>query len=259
MRAFVFSLAFLGSSVAWGQDGQVSVRPAGVTLVWERGDKEAFEHMMVLNAQSPVTVALYVSSKGKKIVSFDRDKSKVTSLTDDQATKMKGEIGHFPRIAKDGSAAFIELRGDVPISSKAGSLLAKGELKVAVASKTSAKRSKVVPAAKGSKLELAEDLVFEISEAGKPSWGDDPFSVSLKIKRDIPEVAKVRFFDAEGQEIEASSAGSSRSGFLGRVTLTRDYNLKRKVDKLSVEMDLWTDLAELTVPFDVKLGVGGAK
>jgi hypothetical protein len=40
--------------------------------------------------------------------------------------------------------------------------------------------------------------------------------------------------------------------------VTRDFNLKRKVDEIVVEVDVWTDLEELTVPFEVKAGIGGA-
>ncbi|MFP6864396.1 MAG: hypothetical protein VCA35_00535, partial [Roseibacillus sp.] len=75
----------------------MTVRPAGVTLIWEQGDKDAFEHLMVLNSQHPVSVALYVTSSEKKIVSVDSSKSKLTTLSDDQGTKLKGEMGHFPR------------------------------------------------------------------------------------------------------------------------------------------------------------------
>jgi hypothetical protein len=259
VKGLVFFLALLVFGGARGQEAKVTVRPAGVTLIWEQGDKDAFDHQAVLNSQKPVALALYVEAENKKIVSFDADKSKLTSITDDQGTKIKGSVAHFPRIAKDGSAAFIEVRGEDPVSPQAETLFVKGVLKLAVASKTEAKRSKVVEAKKGSKVELAENLVFEISEAGKPGWGDDPFALTLKIKRDIPEVAKVRFFDGEGKQIEASRSGSSRGGFFNKVTVTRDYNLKRKVDKISVEVDLWTDLEEIMVPFDVKVGVGGAK
>ena len=258
MKGLVFFLALLVFGGARGQDSKVTVRPAGVTLIWEQGDKDAFEHWTVLNSQDPVSVALYVTSSGKKIVSVDSSKSKLTTLSDDQGTKLKGEMGHFPRLAKDGSAAFLELHGEDPVSPKAQFVIAKGELKIAMASKTNAVRSKVVAARKGSKLELAEKFVFEITKAGKPDWGDDPFAVTLSIKRDIPEVASVRFFDADGKQIESSTGGSSRSGFLGRVKVTREFKLKRKADKISVEIDLWEDLENVVVPFDVKIGVGGA-
>jgi hypothetical protein len=230
-----------------------------VTLLWEQGDEEAFEHLSVLNQQSPVAMALYVTAKEKKIVSFDSDKCKLTLLTDDQGTKIAGQMGYFPRIAKDGSAAFLELMGENAVSPKAQAVIAKGNLTVALASKTDAKRSEVVDVKKGAKLELAENLVFEITKAGKPDWGDDPFSVTLEIKRDIEEVANFRFFDGEGKQIEASQAGSSRGGFLGRVSVSLDFNLKAKAEKLSLELDLWTDLEEVLVPFDLKVGVGGAK
>ena len=252
-------LAMLGWSGAWGEERKVSVRAAGVTVIWEQGNKEAFEHMMVLNSQHPVALALYITAKGKKIVAIDSDKSKLTSLGDDQETNIKGRLGHFPRLAKDGSAAFVEIQGENGVSTKAEALVAKGSLAISTASKTDSKRSKVVKAKKGSKLEFGEGLNFEIAQAGKPDFGDDPFAVTLKIKRDIPEVAKFRFFDADGKEIEAHQTGSSRGGGLGNVSVTRDFNLKRKADQIRVEIDRWTDLGKVVVPFDVKVGIGGGK
>ena len=259
MGKVVFLLALMVGSVAFAEGEKVTIRPAGVTLLWEQGDEKSFEHLSVLNSQEPVALALYLSGNEKKIVLIDRDKSKLATFTDDQGTEIEGKIGHFPRIAKDGSAAFVEVRGEKAVSPKAEALLAKGQFKVAVASKTEVKRSKVVSAKKGSKVELAEDLVFEITKTGKPDWGDDPFALTLKIQRDISEVAMFRFYDEEGKQIESRGTGSGRGGFLGKVTVTRDFNLKRKAAKLILEVDRWTDLEKIAVPFDVKVGIGGGR
>ena len=107
MRGFVFPLVFLIFESAFGQEEAISIRPAGVTLIWEKVDQDAFEHVSILHSQKPVAVALYLTSGAKKIVSIDRDASKLSSLTDDQGTKMKGRIGYFPDIAKNGSGAFV--------------------------------------------------------------------------------------------------------------------------------------------------------
>lgn len=256
MSRVVFSLAFLSWGVAFGQ---VSVVPAGVTLIWQAADKDAFEHHFVLNSQKPVAIAFYAESKGKKIVSFDRNKSKVSSLTDDQGTKIKAEVAYFAKIAKDGSAAFLEVNGETPVSSKASSLLVKASLQFDLASKTETSKSKVIAVKKGAKIELAEDLVFEIDEFGKPDFGEEPFSVELKIKRDIPDVAEVRFYDEAGNEIESESQGSSRMAFGKRVTVSRNYSLKKKVANLRMEVDRWADLERVTVPVDATIGIGGGK
>jgi len=259
MRGFVFPLVFLIFESAFGQEEAISIRPAGVTLIWEKVDQDAFEHVSILHSQKPVAVALYLTSGAKKIVSIDRDASKLSSLTDDQGTKMKGRIGYFPDIAKNGSGAFVSVEGETHISSKAQSLILKGRIHVALASKTNAKRSKVVPARKGSKLVLAEDLVFEIENAGKDDFREGRFGITLKIDRDIPMVAKVRFFDGEGKQIDANSSGSGRMGFGRRVTVTRDFSLERSIKEISIEVDLWADLQEVEVPFDLKVGVGGGQ
>lgn len=258
MRRLVFFLALLGVVPVVGQE-KVTVRAAGVSLVWEDEKKieAAFEHNPILHAHKPVTLAVMIIAGDKKIVSINRDKSKLDLFGDDSGTKMKARLEHFPKIAKDGSAAIVDISGDKPLARGAEAIVAKGAVQLAVASKTDAKRSKLVEVKKGSKVNLGEKFVFEISDAGKPDWGEDPLSITLKINRDIPEVAKVRFFDEKGEQIEADQAGSSRGGFFRKVTVTRDFNLKRKVGKVFVEMDIWTDLEEKSVPFDLKVGVGG--
>ena len=75
VKGLVFFLALLVFGGARGQESKVTVRPAGVTLIWEQGDKVAFDHQAVLNSQKPVALALYVEAENKKIVSFDADKS----------------------------------------------------------------------------------------------------------------------------------------------------------------------------------------
>jgi hypothetical protein len=259
MRWFIVAFVFLNFESVFGQDQAISIKAAGVTLIWEKIDEDAFDHVSILHSQKPVAVTLYLKSEAKKIVSIDRKGSKLSSLTDDQGTKMKGRIGHFPDIAKNGSGAFVDVEGETYISSKAQRLILKGTIHVALASKTNAKRSKVVPARKGSKLILADDLVFEVENAGKDDFREGRFGITLKIDRDIPMVAKVRFFDGDGKQIDAKSEGSGRMGFGRRVTVTRDFSLERSAKEISIEVDLWADLKEVDVSFDLTIGVGGGK
>ena len=128
-----------------------------------------------------------------------------------------------------------------------------------VASQSETKATKPVAYKKGDKVELGEDFAFEISEIGKPKWGKDPLSVTLKWSRKVPELAAVRFFDADGKEIESSNGGSSSMGFSGKYTVSKSYNLKKKSDVLKIEMDLWVDLEKITVPLNVAVGLNGAK
>lgn len=41
----------------------------------------------ILGARHPVTVSLYIESAGRKIISIDRDRSKVTSLVNERGSQ----------------------------------------------------------------------------------------------------------------------------------------------------------------------------
>lgn len=260
VKRIVFLAMALGGGVSGPRAEEVvQVRPAGVALLWSQDEEKAFDHLAILNQPHPVGLALSLRSAGKKIVSVDEEGSKVLTFADDRGTDLKGEFGYFPQIAEDGSVAILDLHGTRSVSPEAGALIAKGQLKVGLASRTNALRAGPVEVGKGAVLKFADDLQFEITRAGKPEWGDAPFSVSLTIKRDVPEVAAVRFFDGTGKQIEAERAGSSRSGFLGRVSLTWDFTLQARVEQLAAEVDVWSDLEEKVAPFDLRVGIGGAK
>jgi hypothetical protein len=235
-----------------------SVRPSALQVVWE-DDKEAFDGFGVLNTMNPVELALLLDAGGRKLIEVDDRGSKVTDFKDDKGTDLDGEFGPFPKVSEDKSMARFSVRGGKPPVAGAGAVSAKGVVKIRTGSKVETKTSKVVEAKKGATVAVSDTLEFEVTKTGKPDWGDEPFMVEFEIKRDIPEVAAVRFYDADGKEVESSSGGGGRMSFLNRVTVSKEYKLARKLDAFRVETDLWTDMEETEVPFDVTVAVGGAK
>jgi len=247
----------------WGVAGSMlwaapSVKPVGVSVVWEER-KDDFDGFSTMNQQHPVKVAVLIDMDGLGIIDLDDAASKITKLTDDAGKDLDGEIWTFPSISKDGKLMRLEINGKKAPTSGSKSLSAKGALVVMTGSKTEVKRSELVPAEKGATVKVSEKLSFEISKAGKPQWGDDPFMVELEVKRDIPEVAEVLFYDDQGELIESDEGGASRMGFFKKVTVQKSYNLKRKVKSFRVEVKVWTDMKEVEVPFDLTFGIGGAK
>lgn len=247
-------MMMLVAGAAFAAEPKVEV--SGVQLVW-KDDAEAFGGFDLFGAQRPVSLALVADGGGEKVIAFDSDGSSLDSFGDDKGGKFEAKIGPFDKIAEDGSGVRFELWSEDAPTQGATALIARGTVKIRTGGATATRKSEIVALTKGGEVELGEGLAFEISKVGKPDWGDDPMQVELKINRDIPEVAAVRFYDKNGQEIESSESGSGRMGFMKKVTVTKGYTLKREVKEVRLEMDVWTDMEEHEVPFEVKVGIGG--
>ena len=255
---FLIILAILATTVAYPATirAELSVEPAGMKIIW-KSLKDEFDGFQTYNSEQGVYLTLAVKGGSKGIISFDKEKSKI--VMSDGINDLKGEFGIWNKISKDGKTMRIEVSADQVPSTEASKLSLKGGLAMMVASKTETKASESREFNKGDKVELSEGFKFEIESIGKPKWGDDPLEVAFKWQRKVPELAAVRFYDAEGTLIESSSGGSSSMGMLGKYSVTKSYKLKKKAAKLKIEVDLWMDAETVTVPVDLAVGLGVAQ
>jgi len=247
--------------IAGGMPGmaraEVSVEPAGMKIVWKTLKKE-FDGFQTYNSGEGVYLSLGVSAGGKGIIGFDKKKSKIKLLAGGQDLDATFEMWNS-RTSKDGKTMRVEAKTKKLPGAAATDLKVSGAVGLILSSKKETKTTKVTAYKKGVEVELVKGFSFEVDSLGKPKWGDHPLEISLKWSRDIPELAAVRFFDAEGKEIESSSNGSSSMEFLGKRSVSKQYKLKRKVDKFRIEMDLWVDMEHVSAPIDFTLGIGGKK
>lgn len=228
------------------------------------GDRKMNQELRAFNWSKGTKVALLLKSQGKAIVALDEDGSKISVFGDDQGTdftKMKGKFGRegvgfgFPRVSEDGKALLAEVAtSGIP---KKGSkvVVLKGELLVSVASKSALKKSEVVELKKGAELTVGK-YTFKVEKVGKPDWGDAALAISLKSPVDHKEFKGIVFYDAEGKEIESEQAGSGSMGMFGKRTYTVSFNFMKKIDKIIMGVEQWTDLEVIKVPIDLKVGAG---
>ena len=263
----LFCILGLAAGVA---AAQVEVSVAGIRVVGKgyraeqedqkfKGDKlRAFNHF------AGTSVGLLITSKEKVIVGLDEDGSKITIFGDSQGTdftKANGLFGRegakfgFSDQSDDKMALMTEVESGGLPAKGTKEIILKGELMVSVASKSVLTKSELVDAKKGAKVVVGIHS-FEIDELGKPDWGKDPLSITLKSSVNHKDFKAFKFFDAEGKEIESKRAGSSSMGIFGKRTYGVTFNLKRKVDQIVLGLDGWTDLEKVQVPFDVKIGTG---
>ncbi len=235
---------------------EIKVEPAGMKIVW-KSLKEEFGGFKTYNASAGTYVSLALRAGEKGLIAFDKDKSKIS--ISDGTSDLGGKFGTWERISKSAKVMRVEVNADKLPGAGAHSLELTGSISVMVASKTETQASEARAFKKGDEVKLTDAFQFKIGKIGKPKWGDDPLSVSLKWGRKIPELAAVRFYDGEGKEIKSKPDGSSWGTFIGKYTVTKSYSLKRKSDVIKIEMDLWTDVETINVPVKLKMGYYGGQ
>jgi len=228
---------------------------------------EGFNGLVPFNTQSKGTsLALLIDTGGGSIIKIDDDASKLESFTDssgaDLMVKAKGfnrnGFGSFPKVSEDGKMALVEINAVGVPAKGADKVTAKGTLVIHTASKKKTVKSMPIELKKGTKFTLG-GIELKITKAGKPDFGDDPLAVQFQTSnKAIQMLAGVKFYDSSGTEIESEESGSSSMGFGKKFTYGEDYDLKKAVTgKVIVEFEVWTDLKESEIPFDITAGVGG--
>lgn len=236
---------------------EITVKPAGIQIVWD-SMKDEFGGFTTFNASDGLAVTLGVYATEKGFIDFNKRQSKV-SISDGE-NDMGGKFGMWDRISKDTKSMSIVVESKEPIKAGVDSFQIKGELLATTATATTTNSTKLRKFKKGDKVDTIEGFAFEIDKVGKPEWGDDPLAISIKWQKSIPELAAVRFYDAQGKEIESSAGGSTSFSAFGKVTsVNKTYNLARKVDMVRMEVDLWSDLEEIVIPLDLIVSLSGTK
>lgn len=232
---------------------EIEVKPAGMRVVWHSFGKE-FDGFKTYNADAGISATLVLLSDDKNIIAFDKDGSKIQLL--DKDMELGADFGFWNKTSKDGKAIRIEVDASKLPASGASEVRLKGDLKLVLASEKKTHASQVQAFKKGDKLELAKGFKFTVGKLGKPKWGDAELEVTLSWRRTVPELAEVRFYDADGKLIKSSPNGGSSSNFAGIVNINKDYSLDRKVDSFRIEIDLWEDAEKVVLPVDLKLSIG---
>lgn len=229
-----------------------SVKPAGMKIVWEKLAEE-FNGYSTYGSDEGVEVSLVLQLEGKSIIAFDDKKSKIAIHYGDK--NLGGKFRGFEKYSKDRLNMRIEARTKALPSGEGSDFKLTGSMAVTVASKSETKSLEAQKLKQGDKLTIKEGFDFEVSNIGKPKYGKDELEITLKWKRDISQLAAVKFYNKEGELIESRSKGWSKSS---KVT-SKTYSLKKKFDEMRIEMDFWTDAEILSVPIDLKLNATGGK
>lgn len=187
---------------------------------------------------------------GAGIVEIDNRGSVIESFVDDTGFDLteRSEVGSFPDVMADGSAAGVELRSDFRPTPAATRAMAKGTIAISV-SPGSKPTKATLKLASGASAKVGNAAIgvdeFEESESG--------VTVGFTLPRTLYQTIKeTKFFDAKGQPIEAESQGRGYSN----ETAFMSYRFPAGTTSVTMELDMWQDLRVEKVPFDVSVGIG---
>ncbi|HTI99981.1 MAG TPA: hypothetical protein VL527_13960 [Dongiaceae bacterium] len=215
------------------------------------------------------TVALLITAPQGKIVSMDQEGSSLTAFTDDQGKNLLAghSEDHFfqngfqmmSSFSDDDSSAtkLVEASASEAPTPGALRLHLTGKLMVQTAAQTATLTAENVELKPGTQFQLGK-LALTVSSTGLAAGGfsGNGMEVSLRANQDLSSVAKLEFFDEKGNSIEADRSGNSSFSTGSLISVTWNYSLKQKVDKVKIVATCWTDLKTETVPVDVTTGVG---
>ena len=190
------------------------------------------------------------------IIDLAGDSSSLTLFQDDMGgdlLKKESSFGVFemmPRISDDGRYLVFVVPSDRLPQANATKVRAKGAVAAVVATRAQTFDAVGVKLAEGSEFSVG-GYDFEITEAGDSDWGDGR-SITVKTKRDTNAILRYALVGPDGEEVELSPT-MSMSG-MGTWNQTLDY--EAGFDQATFRVEVWQDMREVEVPFDVEAGFG---
>lgn len=235
--------------------GGVTVKPAGMQVVWDDGGG-VFGSFRTFNMKAGMQVAIILDSDGPSFIDVVERECKVTIGGAEGRCRY---FGQQSQLSKDGKHLRLEIEaeGAKLVDEKAAM---NGEIAVLMASEKAEASTGMLDLKVGTVVEFPAEAglpKLTIEKVGKPSWGKEEFMVSLKCHEDFQKPVSVKFIDENGKEQVAKSAGSSRMGIGKMLTVSMAYKVDKKVSKAKLVVEYWKDLKKVTVPVDFKLGFGG--
>lgn len=242
----------------------------GVPALPPRAEQPAVE-VVSINVQSPrpadedgparrgqTFIHVQVKLPGKEIVGFGPD-SKLESFTDDKGTDL-AEAGNqfngakFPLsvtslIGKDRSKVTYQMYTSKVPASGAREFRMKGDFQVLVGAEATV-NSATVALAPGTNVAIG---TVKFSVAGTPA------NPTVKLQYVAETFKEVEFEDAgTNQLIKASktSGGGSKDQKTGRTQWYQEYSLGQRPAKIKVTVRTYDKIESVTVPVELKFGVG---
>ena len=210
--------------------------------------------LRAFNQRSGLSLELIVKAqKDKQIVEVDDSKCSLTVLADDRGHNLLDNVewGRFPKVSKDGQLALVEVTSKSRPSKNASRLRVKGTICLRVAGSNRKEKIENLKLQVGAKANVNESTI-QVMKVQKET---DGLTLVLQMKRTFMDNLKdIRFYNAKGKSVDIWGRGSFIFGNASQM----HYNLDMKSipTALMVEMDLWQELENLDISFDIESGLG---
>lgn len=234
----------------------VEFRVAAIRIALEPyGGKDG----LMPGGQFPGTnISVLATSSDWRLVALDSNESKLSKFECEKGSNLlskkprfSGIIGAFPAFSSDAKACLIDLSSGGTPAPGATKILIEGTLAMTVGRNPEIKKGEEVAVKKGTKFEIG-GIPFEVKSSGKPQWGEDPFEITLAVKKDPRPIVGIRFLDGSGKEIKAERKGSSTSPRGG----SWSYHFKEKIEGFTLEVERLTETQDVEVPLKLEVSVG---
>ena len=230
------------------------VEVVGVQIVQKAYGEKEFQMLVPFNSfKTGIEIGLGFSMKDGGIIKIDEDASVLETFADDKGTNLivkdfgRQGFGPFPKRSEDGKAGIISLASSKLPAAGATEVTAKGKIAMTTASTKKAERSKIVELKKGATLTLGKINFKVVKVEGK----GETKQISLETNDSIDALAEVRFIGENNAKLETERRGSGSMGFAGKKTYSIDYEIKEASAKVIMEADLWQDVKQVFLPFDI--------
>lgn len=248
---------------------------APATLVAQ--DKPAIEVISVTAKKKPklklslfgqegLEIRMATQLKGKSVLSVDKEKSAVTSFTDDTGADLSGGLkkgnGMFfwaqlqSGFGNDKPKDIADLKircGTLP-KPGAGKVHLQAKLGLVTAAGTKSETVKV--ACKKDTEFTVGPYQFKIIEAKPPKWGKAKMVLRLESKKSLVGIAKIEMVDGNGKAVKTENAGSGSMSFAGKTTYTKGVGLPVVADEATLKFTLHQQMETVVLPIDMKIGLG---
>ena len=243
-------------------DGVVTeVRGLRVVKPSQEDDLRAF------NWNEGTSVAVAISLPDGGIIGLDREGSKITAFHDNHGTDLwdgpqvnkfsHSQIDMMPQVSEDTRAILLDIDGQGVPKSGASLLTLRGEMQLWVSREQTKLTATGVDLKEGTEFTLGSRTI-EVTKSGAPSYGQkDAFSVTIRHKGEIADIAEIAFFDAQGNDLSGRRQSSFWSGDgESRVNHWEFVFEKRPAGPVQVVLTQWTDLKKKKIPLELRFGAG---
>jgi hypothetical protein len=234
-----------------GEDRAVEL--AGLRVVGPGYGRNGTE-LQAFHERSGTTLVLLVRApEDRKIVAVEDSKCSMVEFRDDRGRSLLDGVhwGGFPHVSDDARHALLEVTSRTRPSQEASRLLAEGTIRVRIAASERTERIETLRLTVGSKAQIQQEVV----QVMKVQQEGDGLTLVVQMNRRFAEgVRDIRFFAPSGHPIDIRGRGSFTFGTATQL----EFNLETRAtpESLKIELDVWQDLQDLDLGFQINAGMG---